>query len=345
MAREFIGFVRPRAGFARELYDGTVTPRLARFAWATLAYNVAVILWGAYVRATGSGAGCGSHWPLCNGEMLPRAPSVQTLIEFSHRLTSGLALIAVVALLIWTWRARPAGDPARRGAALSLFFMLTEAGVGAGLVLFRLVADNASMARAMFMAVHLANTFILLAVLTLTAWWLSDRPDISFAPSAGSGGNRGRGRGRALLLTGLGIGIILVSVSGAIAALGDTLFPAESLAHAVQQDLSSSSHLLLRLRVLHPALAVTVGILLIIITPRVPLSAHARPTSALRYSVATLAAIQMTAGFLNVLLLAPVWMQLVHLLLADLVWIAFILLAASALARQPQVRRVAAPAA
>ena len=138
-----------------------------------LAYNLAVILWGAYVRAIGSGAGCGAHWPLCNGEVIPRAPTVETLIEYSHRLTSGLALLAVVALLIWTWRACAAGHPARRGAVLSMVFILTEAAVGAGLVLFELVADNATMARAMFMAAHLVNTFLLVAALTLTAWWLS----------------------------------------------------------------------------------------------------------------------------------------------------------------------------
>jgi heme A synthase len=307
------------------MYDGDVTSRLARFAWVTLAYNVAVILWGAYVRASGSGAGCGSHWPLCNGVMLPRSPTVATLVEFSHRLTSGLALLAVVLLLVATWRARPKGDPARLGAALSLFFMLTEAAVGAGLVLFRLVADNASFARAMFMAVHLANTFLLLAMLSLTAWWLSDRPAISFS----------RATGRATLLATLGIGIIIVGISGAIAALGDTLYPSASLSHALQTDLSSSSHLLLRLRVLHPMLAVAVGLLLIVITPRLTFPAHTPVSPLTRYSVAALASTQMAAGFLNLLLLAPVWMQLLHLLLADLVWIAFILLAATALAREP----------
>src|SRR5579864_6224423 len=136
--------------------------RLARYAWGVLAYNVAVILWGAYVRASGSGAGCGSHWPLCHGVILQRAPSAATLIEYSHRVTSGLAVVSVLVLLIWTWRERPAGDPSRTGAGLSVFFMLTEAAVGAGLVLFSLVADNASMARALFDAVHLLNTFLLL---------------------------------------------------------------------------------------------------------------------------------------------------------------------------------------
>ena len=91
--------------------------RLARFAWLLLACNIGVILWGAYVRASGSGAGCGSHWPLCNGEVIPRLPATATLIEYSHRLTSGAALLGVVALFVWTRRVRPPRDPARAGAA------------------------------------------------------------------------------------------------------------------------------------------------------------------------------------------------------------------------------------
>src|SRR5688572_10806452 len=147
--------------------------RLTRFAWGVLAYNVAVIAWGAYVRATGSGAGCGNHWPLCNGEVVPRAPELATVIEFSHRVTSGLSLIAIAVLVGWIFRACRPGHPARVGAVLSGVLILTEAGVGAGLVLFQLVADNATMARAMFIAVHLLNTFLLLGALTLTAWWVS----------------------------------------------------------------------------------------------------------------------------------------------------------------------------
>src|SRR5450755_2070071 len=77
---------------------------LARFAWFLVAYNVAVIVWGAYVRATGSGAGCGSHWPLCNGEFLPTTPQTQTVIEFTHRVTSGVSLVLAAILLMWCWR-------------------------------------------------------------------------------------------------------------------------------------------------------------------------------------------------------------------------------------------------
>lgn len=293
---------------------------VARFAWLTLAYNIGVILWGAYVRATGSGAGCGEHWPLCNGVVLPRDPSAATIIEFSHRLTSGLALIAVVVLLLRVWRVCAPGHPARRGAAWTVVFMLTEAGVGAGLVLFQLVADNASMARAMFMAVHLLNTFILLAALTLTAWWVSGGPPIQ------------PGKHRRTAAFGVAaIGLMLVGVSGAVAALGDTLFPDGSLAAALAADLSPTSHVLVRLRFLHPILAVLAGAALMLGAG--PFAAgRGRLASRMAVAVIALAATQMALGFVNVLLLAPVWMQMVHLLGADLLWIAFVLLGAAVLA-------------
>jgi len=296
--------------------------RLARFAWTVLAYNLVVILWGAYVRATGSGAGCGAHWPLCNGEVIPRAPSTEMLVEFSHRVSSGVALVAVAALLVWVFRARAVGDPARRAAGWAMILMLTEAAVGAALVLFRLVADNASMARAMFMAVHLVNTFVLLACLTLTAHFLTDGVPVRFS---------GRSGRVAALATGF-LGLFVVGVSGAIAALGDTLFPARSMAEALSADLSSTSHLLVRLRVLHPAIAIAVGLSLAAVAHRFPLPPGDRRGRLASTLVATLALTQPAAGFLSVVLLAPVWMQLVHLLLADLLWIAFVLLAASTLA-------------
>lgn len=302
--------------------DRSHPARVARFAWITLIYNVAVILWGAYVRASGSGAGCGSHWPLCNGDVLPRAPRIETLIELSHRLTSGLALICVVVLLIATWRACAPGHPARRAAAWAMIFMLSEAAVGAALVLFQLVADNASAARAMFGATHLVNTFLLLASLALTAYWLSGQPPVST-----------EGRGKLVAgLAALAAGILLVAVSGSVAALGDTLYPAKSLAEGMSADLSTSSHILIRLRVIHPMLALVVAGVLMATAPRLSVPEYVEMGRELRYDVVGFAALQVAAGFANLILLAPITMQLIHLLMADVVWIAFILLAAAALA-------------
>ena len=296
--------------------------RFAKYAWGVLAYNLLVILWGVYVRASGSGAGCGSHWPLCNGVVIPQSPQIQTLIEFTHRLMSGLSLILVVGLIVWAFRAYPKGHPARLGASLSMFFIITEALVGAGLVLFSWVAQNASLGRVISMAVHLVNTFFLLASLTLTAWW-------------SSGGERLRLRGQGLVLWGLGLGflgVILLGISGSITALGDTLFPASSLAAGIQQDFSPTSQFLLRLRVWHPLIAISVGLYLIFVSLMLAIF---RPSPRIRRFTMLLPGlfiIQLAAGLINLVLLAPVWMQLLHLLLADSVWISLVLLGANTFA-------------
>ena len=145
----------------------------AKYSWFVLGYNLLVILWGAYVRATGSCAGCGSHWPLCNGEVIPRAPRIETIIELTHRLSSGLSLILVVILFIWAWRSYPRGSLVRKGSGLVMVFILTESLIGAGLVLFEWVGQDTSTSRAVAISIHLINTYLLIGALTLTAWWAS----------------------------------------------------------------------------------------------------------------------------------------------------------------------------
>jgi len=298
--------------------------RFAAYAWAVLAFNLLVIVWGAYVRATGAGAGCGDHWPLCNGAVVPRAPEVKTLVEFTHRLTSGVALLLVVGLVVWAFRAFRRGHPVRGGAALSLLFIVVEALIGAGLVLLQLVADNASVARAVYLSVHLVNTFVLVAVLALTAWWAS-------------GGAPSRWRGRGALgrhVAGVLAATLALGVSGAVAALGATLFPESAAEEAARGDLSAASRLMFSLRhyKLHPLLALLVGGYVVgfavALRRRHPAGWAARWASAAVWLVAA----QTVVGLVNAALLAPVWLQLAHLLLADLLWLALVLLSASALA-------------
>src|SRR6266704_1944581 len=135
----------------------SATRQLARFAWFTLAYNIAVILWGAYVRATGSGAGCGNRWPLCNGTVLPRTQQTQTIIEFTHRLTSGLAVVLVSSLVAWCWRKTSKGDRARYASLLSILFLFSEALLGALLVLLNHVGQDRSPERVLFLCLHFGN--------------------------------------------------------------------------------------------------------------------------------------------------------------------------------------------
>jgi heme A synthase len=296
--------------------------RFARFSWAVVAYNLAVILWGAFVRASGSGAGCGRHWPMCNGEVIPREPRVATLIELFHRVTSGVALILVLVLAVWAVRAYPKGSVVRKGAFFGLGFTLGEALLGAGLVLFELVAHDASMKRALSMALHLTNTFFLLGALTLTAWWAS-------------GGARVRLRRQGPMVwifAPVFLGMLLLGTSGAIAALGDTLFPAHTWAEGLAQDRSTTAHVFLRLRLLHPFIAALTGVTVIAAAFA---SRHLRPAAAVKRAsrVVTVAFLaQLGAGLANLALLAPIWMQLTHLLLADVVWIALVVLAAASLA-------------
>jgi cytochrome c oxidase assembly protein subunit 15 len=299
--------------------------RFVPFAWALVAYNLGIILWGAWVRASGSGAGCGEHWPLCNGEVIPQAPTIQTIIEYTHRITSGLALILTVVLVVWAHKCWPRQHRVRKSAWMALVFILLEALLGAGLVVFGLVGDDASPARALVMMVHLGNTFMLLTGVVLAAVWAQDdRPIDLLAPA------------RIALAVAFGA-ILMVGFTGAIAALGDTLFPAGSLTAGLAADLDPRSHFLLRLRALHPVFAVlTAGYL-------VALAARWRQgqTSKAANGVILVVCVQICAGFLNLGLLAPVWLQLVHLLLADLVWIATVLLAIAKLSKPRGVTQLA----
>ncbi|MDX1691296.1 MAG: COX15/CtaA family protein [Acidimicrobiia bacterium] len=307
--------------------------RLVAAAWTTLGFTVLVILLGAVVRATGSGAGCGANWPTCNGGLLPLSGTAEEAIEFTHRATSGRALVAVAGLYLWIRRVRPAGDLARRAAFFGLVFILVEAAIGAGLVLFEWVAEDTSVSRAITVGIHLVNTFLLVAALALTAWWLQggsvppERPD----PRT----RRALGIGAGLLL--------LVGAMGAVTALGDTLFPADSLIDGIRDDFSAAESFLVRLRWIHPILAVGTAWYLLHLARSRRMTAST-PARTLGTALTVLVVVQIGAGVVNVLLLAPLWMQVVHLLLADTLWIVFVLFGVEALAASRTVERAKAPA-
>jgi heme A synthase len=310
--------------------------RFAVYAWVVTGLTLAVILWGAFVRASKSGDGCGAHWPLCNGTVVPDPQSAKTLVEFAHRATSGIAFLLVVVLCVWAFRRFRRGHAVRAAAAASAFFIVTESLIGAGLVLLRLVGDNTSVARAVYLSVHLVNTFLLVAALALTAWWatrgVAARPRLSEFV---------RGRVGVALLGSLALG-----VSGAVAALGATLFSEGDGAGVDLEGMSAASRVLFSLRhyYLHPLLAFAVGGYLVwfaVASRRAGLGAWARRWAG---AVVALVAAQFAAGLVNAALLAPVWLQLVHLLLADLLWLALVLLSAESLApaevRAEEFRRV-----
>ena len=290
--------------------------RIQKLAWFALAMNVAVILGGALVRATGSGAGCGRSWPTCEGQIIPAQLSGAQAIEFSHRAFSGLALV-VVAVLFVVVRGAPSTDARSRqvktAAGWAMVSIVGEALIGAGIVLFEWVNDDSSIARTIAVPLHLINTFILIGALAvlvwLTVWGGSIRADER-------SGTRGVAWGFGLM--------VLVAATGAVTALADTLFPKETIGLG---DIGPTEAFLTNLRVFHPAIAAAVSIVLVRIVLGRGRSASVR-ASAFARGVVGIVLLQLGVGVLNVALAVPVWLQLVHLGLADALWIVFVWYAA-----------------
>jgi heme a synthase len=291
-----------------------VSRALTRFGWAVVGYNVLVILWGALVRATGSGAGCGNHWPLCNGQVIPLSPRVDTIIEFTHRCMTGGSTFLVVGLLVWTFRGTVKGHAARAFAVASMLLLLNEAFLGALLVKLGYVTGNQSMGRVVVLSIHLSNTLLLLAALTLTARLLTTGQQWAEL--------RASGTKKVWALLGLAATLI-VGVSGSLAALGDTLFPASSLRAAFAQDFAADSPWLLRLRGVHPLSALIAAAFVLWLVGQARRAGEGKFAA----MVIALLAFQFALGLVDVLLLAPVWMQILHLLGADLYWVALVTLA------------------
>jgi cytochrome c oxidase assembly protein subunit 15 len=295
------------------------SPALRRYSWGVLVYFVAVILWGTLVRATGSGAGCGDHWPLCNGTVMQHSARVDTMIELTHRLTSGLSFFSVVGLLAWTWMGTVRGHLARASAIASVAFTMVEAILGALLVKLGLTAQSQSPIRPAYLALHLANTLLLLAAITLTAHLLSRE--------------RGYLRDTIKLVAPFGavatvVVVMIVGVTGSLAALGDTLFPASSIGQAFAQDFSATSGWLVRWRWTHPTIAVISSVLLIWLLVHAGRRIEHWDNRGLSRRILVLLGIVYLLGIFDVILLAPVWLQIAHLLAADVLWASLVVLTA-----------------
>ncbi|MES2390894.1 MAG: COX15/CtaA family protein [Acidobacteriota bacterium] len=293
---------------------------LSPFAAFVLAFMVLVILEGAVVRATGSGAGCGNHWPLCNGQVIPHHPRLATIIEFAHRSLTGLCTTFTIILIAWTFIARPRGHRARRAATWSGIFLFTEGALGAVLVLGGYTDRDIRTTRDFVQGIHFTNTMLLLAAFTLTWWFARDDRASLTAPETLTTPPR--------TLTWLTIfATLLTGATGAVAALADTLFPSPSFAAGLASDFATNAPLLIRMRWIHPASAALALVCALLLCIRLP----AKPARTLL----SLIALQFILGAADVLLLAPTWLQVLHLLGADLYWIALIAISSELLARTP----------
>jgi heme A synthase len=298
----------------------------------TLGWNLLVILWGVFLRASKSGDGCGQHWVTCQGEFIPTAPELKTVIEFSHRLTSSLAGIAIIGLLIWAvvrWRRlRDRGSRSPMLAAIGSFvFVVIEGLLGRSLVLTRNTALNLTPERPFWMAGHLINTFILLAFLTLTGYYASGGDKIRWSSA---------GKYKAAIIAGVAT-IFFVGITGSIAALASMIFPSGTLSEGLAADLSPTSNVLVRLRLLHPITAIAAGVALIFIAGWMGREAGVGNKTKRWSNVLSLLVLgQLLFGAATLLMLAPIVMQLGHLFLVDAIWISFVMMAANFLARDPR---------
>ncbi len=298
---------------------------LAKYAWFVLGWNMLVILWGVFLRASRSGDGCGQHWLTCHGEVIPSAPELKTVIEFSHRVTSAIAGLLIIGLVVWAyrrWRPNKADQDRRtlRAAAGSLIFVIIEGLLGAGLVLTGNTAETLTPERPIWMAAHLVNTFILVGFLTMTARYASGGRPITF---------RVEGKYLAAIVIGVAA-IFVVGITGSIAALSSMIFPSGTITEGMASDFSPTSHFLVRLRILHPITAIITSVFVIFLTGWLAKERQADRAVA-RWSnvIALLILAQIAVGAVTLLTLAPIVMQLAHLLLADAIWISYVLFAAA----------------
>jgi cytochrome c oxidase assembly protein subunit 15 len=284
--------------------------RLRKIIFLTVIYTIVVILWGAWVRISHSGDGCGDTWPLCRGQLIPEAERAKTWVEYTHRVMSGLYGILIVAIFFWTRKFFERGHRARKTAKWLLIFMIIEALLGAKLVLFGLVGSNDSFYRAFVIGIHQINSLLLTgtaALLFMTSSETESRPPLHFP-------------GQAYVRY---FGHLLIAMTGAWAALSSTLFPSESLSESFAKEFAPDSPLLMKLRSLHPALAIIIGISICIWLYKQISKANGF-LKQVYLQTSALWAFAIVFGIMTFLLSSPVWMKISHLFLAHMLWISLL---------------------
>ena len=279
--------------------------KLVNLATAGLVTSILSILAGAIVRATGSGDGCGASWPTCNGKVLPSLNTTSEIIEFSHRSISGILLIITLLLFI---KSKDHGTPSLHKKIINYltFFVLLEALIGAVIVIYEWVGLNSSLPRIIAVPLHLVNTFALLAFYTLIFFLLREsendlenffdhRLKIAF------------------------ILFFLTGATGSITALADVLFPSASFIEGLADDFDSTSEILTRLRIVHPIVSTVLSIFLFSESNRFK-NIFGINASAIKILVIT----GVVLGTLNVVSNIILPLSILHLLLADLLWITYI---------------------
>ena len=267
--------------------------------------SILSILAGAFVRATGSGDGCGSTWPTCKGKIIPQLSDTSEVIEFSHRSISGILLIVTLIIFIKS-RNMSKGTIVRTTVNFLTFFVVFEAAIGAVIVLYEWVGLNSSLPRIIAVPIHLVNTFGLLACYAaLYKVLLNNFKNIKQLWDR-----------RFVFVAFL---FLLSGATGSITALADVLFPSASFYEGLMEDFDRTSELLTRLRILHPLVATGLSVALIIESRKIQKD-YKIDVQCLQLLVI----VAVTLGVLNVLSNIVLLLSILHLAIADLLWISYI---------------------
>lgn len=262
--------------------------KIARYLYLFWVYTLLVIVWGAWVRISHSGNGCGDHWPLCQGDIIPDLTDKKTFTEYSHRIMSGLyGILAFV--IYWVFRKKMYSENTRKLGLALLIFTIIEALVGALLVKQSLVTVNDSIFRLVVMGLHQINSFLLTGTAFLLYLSVKDNIRLKWTPE--------------LIL------FMCIVAAGAIASLSNTLFPSENLMAGIKQDFQESAHIFVRLRFIHPVLALSFSTVMIYLLYKKDQSAMA-----FRFLLA------ISVGALALLSNHVTFIKLLHLVIAHYLW-------------------------
>ena len=275
------------------------------YAKAGLLLSILSILAGAFVRATGSGDGCGATWPTCKGKIIPGLSDTSELIEFSHRSVSGVLLIVTLIIFIKT-RKFQKDSLVRTVTNYLTFFVIFEALIGAVIVIFEWVGLNSSLPRIIAVPIHLVNTFGLLGCYAILYKILYENIE-----EITSMFNK-----NFIFISSL---FLLSGATGSIAALADVLFPSASFIEGFLADFDRTSEVLTRLRILHPIVSSALSIVLYVYSIRINKKYNIRVKP-----LQTLIFVAVFLGFLNVLSNIILPLSILHLAIADFLWISYI---------------------
>ena len=279
--------------------------KVESYAKAGLLLSIASILAGAFVRATGSGDGCGATWPTCKGKIIPALSDTSELIEFSHRSVSGVLLVVTLIIVAKT-RKFQKESLVRTVTNYLTFFVIFEALIGAVIVIFEWVGLNSSLPRIIAVPIHLVNTFGLLGSYAILYKILQD--DLQNIKNMFNK--------NFLLISSL---FLLSGATGSITALADVLFPSASFVEGFLADFDRTSEVLTRLRILHPIISSTLSIVLYVYATgiRKKYNVSVKPLQ-------ILILIAVFLGVINVLSNIVLPLSILHLAIADFLWISYI---------------------